>query len=287
MKGLAQQGTALARIASLAGFYDIDLAPVAELLAKLGPELAETTVVGVPVTFDRLAIFARVERTRLDELLGREQLQRVDKLVGKLVVDARPVELEIEVGAAGVAYTVRAFGNRSVAADSELLASFGVGTLALDSLRDCVAHLGIPFSIADRTRGSARQWSFQFAHRNETDAQRADTRARILAVARELGATRPQCNLVDGLHDTLAKERDSYTTLIVDPESTTLQLAVRWQHVRWETVIRMALGFRPKSDAGKKLGELSGAFDANDAEAIELLLGPSEPPELRVAVACA
>lgn len=283
VNGLARQGTVLARIASLAGFYDIELAPAAELLAKLGPELSRGALVTVPVTFDRLAIDARVPRERLDELVDRDQLRRVDKLVG----ESHLIELQVEVSAAGVGHRVRALGSRSIEQDCELLAGFGVGTLALDSLRDCAAHLGIPLSIADRARGGAPVWQLQFAHRNRSDAERATTRARVLAVARKLGATAPQCNLIDGLHDTLAKDRDSYSTLIVDPESTTLQLAVRWQHVRWETVIRMAIGFRPNSDVGQKLGELSGAFNADEAEAIELLLGPSEPPELRVAVACA
>jgi hypothetical protein len=47
----------------------------------------------------------------------------------------------------------------------------------------------------------------------------------------------------------------------------------------------MAIGFQPHVDAGAKLGELSGAFDAEQVHALELVLGPEEPPVMRVAVA--
>jgi hypothetical protein len=277
LKGLVSQANVLARIGSLGGFYGVDLSAMQSALGALGPALAHHAMVTIPATFDRVEVTTRVARDRLDALCNLDQLRRL----GKLVPDAR--ELDLEIDSAGT-MTVRALGTRHVAADSELLANFGVGTLALDTLRDCAAHLGPPFAIADREQLTGRDWLFGFAQRNASDSDRATARMQLLTVARKLGATAPQCNLVDGLHDSLAKDRDSYAVLAISPEQTTLQLAVRWQNVRWETVIRMMLGFHPKSDAGKKLGELAGAADAEHAAAIELTLGPTEPPAMRVAV---
>jgi hypothetical protein len=277
LKGLVSQASVLARIGSLGGFFGIDLAAMQSALGSLGPELAQHVEVSVPATFDRVAVTTRVARPRLDELSNLDQMRRL----GKLIPEVR--EVDVEVDSAG-ATTVRALGSRRIAADSELLASLGVGTLALDSLRDCAAHLGTPLAIADREQLVGHDWMFVFGQHNATDSDRATARAQLLTVARKLGATGPQCNLVDGLHDALAKDRDSYATLGISPEHTTLQLVVRYQAVRWETVIRMMLGFHPKTDAAKKLGELAGAFDAEQASAIELQLGPTEPPAMRVAV---
>jgi hypothetical protein len=283
VKGLASQANVLARIGALGGFYDVELDSLDELLGTLGPELAHGATVTVPVTFDRIAVTARIARDRLDGVVDREQLRRL----GKLAPDAREVEIEVETAAPELTRTVFVPGSRDVASDCEQLTRFGVGTLALDSVRDCAAHLGIPFALSDRARRGTQEWLLHFALRNRSDAERATTRAQVLTVARKLAATAPQCNLIDGLHDMLAKDRDSYATLVISPELTSPRLVVRWQYVRWKTVIRMALGFRPKSDAGKKLGELSGAFDAEEAAAIELVLGPAEPPVMSVAVAFA
>jgi hypothetical protein len=280
VKGLVSQANVLARIGSLGGFYGIDLSAMQSALGLLGPELAQHAQVMIPATFDRVAVTTRVARSRLDDVCNLDQMRRI----GKLIPGVREVDLEIDSAGSTM---VRALGSRYVPADSELLANFGVGTLALDSLRDCAAHLGAPLAIADREQLSGHDWMFVFGQSNATDGDRATARAQLLTVARKLGATGPQCNLVDGLHDMLAKDRDSYATLAISPEQTTLQFSVRWQDVRWETVIRMMLGFHPKSDAGKQLGELAGAFDAEHAAAIELALGTAEPPAMRVAVTLA
>jgi hypothetical protein len=279
--GLASQAEIIARIGALGGFYGVDLDPLHEVLATLGPRLARDAVITVPATFDRIAVATRISREQLADIIEPDQRRRLDRLDP----DARDVELELETDGTTVTRSVRTHRHRSIDADCEHLASLGVGTLAIDSLRDCAAHLGVPFALTDRAQPDNAEWLLHFAHRNGSDAERATTRAQLLTVARKLAATAPQCNLVDGLHDMLAKDRDSYSALLVNPEQTSLQLSVRWQHVRWETVIRMALGFRPGSDAGQRLGELSGAFDAEQASSVELLLGPGEPPVMRVAVA--
>jgi hypothetical protein len=281
VKGLRSQANILGRIGTLGGIYDIDLDPVSGTLAALGPDLARGALVTVPTTFDRISITTRIARARLTAIdtISVEQLRRIDK-IGPGVAE---VELELEIGSTTSASAIRVVGTRDVSRDCEQLVRFGVGTLALESLRQCAADLGEPYAIADRVEAATPSWAFHFAHSNASDAARERTRTAAVGVARKLAATSPQLNLIDGMHDVLAKDRDSYTVVHLDAERTSLQLAVSWQHVRWETVVRMAIGFHPNSDVAEKLGQLAGAFDSEAATAVELLLGPREPPRMRVA----
>jgi hypothetical protein len=276
--GLISQANVIARVGALAGFYGVELDPLNDALGSLAPRLARGALVTVPITFDRIAISTRVEREDLESILEADQLMRIDKLTA----GTRPLELELEAGPR-TARTLRVDGSRDLTVDLGRLAGYGVAASTLDTVRECGADLGVPDAISDRAEGGAHAWRFHFGHRNDGDSDRAKTRQRVLAVARKLGATPPQCNLVEGLHDMLAKDRDSYTALMVARDA--VRLAVRWQRVRWETAIRMAIGFQPQVDAGAKLGELSGAFDAEQVHALELVLGPEEPPVMRVAVA--
>jgi hypothetical protein len=279
--GLISQANVIARIGALGGFYGIDLSAMHAAIGTLGPQLAQGTLVTVPVTFDRLAFTTRVGREQLDGVADADQLQRVDRLTA----GTRTLELELEAGGVQLARTVRIDGGRDVAADLGRLASFGVGAGAIATLRQCATELGAPSAVADRAQGGAAAWRLHFRHPNGSVEERTAARERILAVARKLGATAAQCNLVGGVHELMAKDRDSYSTLLVGAGDETPRLAVRWQQVRWESAIRMALGFAPGVDVGSKLGELSGAFDAELTHAVELVLGPEEPPAMRVAVA--
>ena len=51
----------------------------------------------------------------------------------------------------------------------------------------------------------------------------------------------------------------------------------------WDDVVKLAQGLHPSARVGDRLGELAGAFDAARVEALELGLGPGEPPGLRIA----
>jgi hypothetical protein len=172
-------------------------------------------------------------------------------------------------------------GGRDLAADMTRLSTFGVG---VETLRLCASELGVPRAIADRDDKVAASWRLEFRHSNSTPEERATTRRRLAAVAQTLAVTAAQKNLIEGVYDMLAKDRDSNAILYVAAEN--VRLAVRWRKVRWESAIRIALGFAPPTvDVGRKMGELSGAFAAEAAESVELVLGPTEPPLMRVAVA--
>jgi hypothetical protein len=278
--GLISQANILARIGAIAGIYDIDISAMHAALGTLGPQLAQGTLVTLPITFDRLGVTTRVVREQLDQICDAAQLERIDRLVAP----SHAYELELESGARPLARAVHVGGGRDLGADLSRLSAFGVDAATLDTLRTCASELGVPTAIVDRVESASASWHLEFRHSNETPEERASTRRRLAAVARTLAATAAQANLVEGVHDMLAKDRDSNAILYVAAEN--VRLAVRWRKVRWESAIRIALGFAPPTvDVGRKMGELSGAFAAEAAESVELVLGPTEPPLMRVAVA--
>lgn len=276
--GLISQANVLARIGAIAGIYDIDISAMHDSLGTLGPELANGTLVTVPITFDRLALTTRVERAQLEQICDATQLERVDRLA----TASHVLELELEAGGPQLARTVHIGGGRDFSADLSRLSAFGVDRETIETLRACTSELGVPRAVADRDEKVATSWQLELRHPNSTPAERATTRRRLAAVARTLSVTPAQCNLVDSVHDMLAKDRDSDSILFVGTDG--VRLAVRWRHVRWESAIRIALGFGPPVDVGRKLGELSGAFNAESADTVELVLGPTEPPLMRVAI---
>lgn len=277
--GLISQANVIARIGALGGLYGVELAAMHGALGTLGPQLAKGALVTVPVTFDRLSVATHVDRVQLDGVLDADQLRRVDRMTA----GTRALELELESGGPLLSRTVRITGGRDLAADLVRLRELGAG--ALEVVRDCANKLGACWAIADRAEGDAASWRLEFRHSNATDTERANTRDRVVAVAHDLAATAAQSKLVAGIHEMMAKDRESYAALVVGAGDAPPRIAVRWCNVRWETALRLALGFAPGVDVGSKLGELSGAFDADAADYVELVLGPEEPPTMRVATA--
>jgi hypothetical protein len=277
------QAKVLARIGGLAGLYRIDLDPLYPALSALGGDLARRAMVTVPYTFDRIAVATHASRDRVTAAIDPAQVRRFERLVP----GATDIEVELETAGDAIASTLRAPQTRPLDAVCSDLEALGAGSLGLDRLRQTGARLGrAPSSIADRrdADGSLR-WTLHFRHDNDGDDERAATQKRLLAVAGALAVTVPQQSIIESLHAVLAKDADSEALLSIGAEHEVPVLAVRWQRVRFETIIRMMLGFYPELDAGRRLGELAGALDANHATAMELRLGQSEPPAMRIAIA--
>lgn len=269
------------RIATLAGFYGIDLGPMSNALGELALDIVRRAMVTVPHTFDRMAISTRLR----PELIGPTATPQLARAARFGAAEARDLDLELEsIPSGGYATTVRAIGPRKLESDLTALASFGVDAFALDQLRTACTMLGADDVVGISDREVAGDVSFQLHIRqaNTDDEACAASRARIDLAATALGATGPQRRVVQSLHDTLAKGRDSMAAVRVGGGQ--VRMSVRWVDVQWETAIKMMLGFYPRNDAGQKLGELSGAFDAESAAGVELHLGPTEPPGMSVSV---
>lgn len=282
------------RIATLAGVYRIDLTSVIDRIGVLAPELSDLAMVTVPHTFDRIAITTQLVKggDGLDRALALsnacdpEQSKRLAILTSS---DTHEVNLEVESlpgDKDGFAVTVQAFGKRSLVSDLDRLQRFGVAMNVATHIGALAQGLGDrPIGLTDRgdTTG-ARAWTLHVLQPNRDDAQRAATRERLTTVATALGVTAAQKNVIAGLHDALAGDRDSYAWLRIRSGETTPILGLVWANLAWEHVVRMMTAFYPTRDTSNRLGELSGATGANVAAAIELILGPTEPPRMSVAV---
>ncbi|MDB4961749.1 MAG: hypothetical protein JWP01_1748 [Myxococcales bacterium] len=284
------------RVATLAGAYHVDVAGLLERLSALAPELAAEALITVPSTFDRIAVATRIlrgndgiDRVRsLSRACDPRQPARLEALAGAETSDLW-IELETVPGESqACALTVSAYGKRVLSADLGRLTQFGVAPDVLAQLETLTTTLvgeDKLIGLADRAdTAGARSWTIHVAHRNATDEQRAAAVNQITTVAATVGVGEPQRNLVSGLHATFARARDSYSWLRVRENIPGIELGVMWADVPWEHLVNMMLGFAPNSESSARLGELSGAFDAAAASAVELELGSSKIPRMRASV---
>lgn len=285
-----------ARITTLAAAYGIDAAALLDRLTAVAPEVSEEALITVPGTFDRIAVGTRiargndgVDRVRvLSSTCDATQPARLEQLAR---AETRDLWVEIESvphDLQAFAITVSAYGKRVLSSDLGRLAGFGVpGELIkqLDELTTTLVGRDKLIGLADRAdTAGARTWTIQVAHRNADAQQRAATVSQIRSVATTLGVTEAQRNVVIGLHDTFAAGRDSYSWLRVREHKPGIELGVLWSDVAWEHVVNMMLSFYPNSGASIRLGELAGAFGADAAAGVELELGSTSLPGMRISV---
>lgn len=282
----AQAGNVFGRIATLAATYGIDTSALFDRLTILTPELAELAIVNVGDRFDRISVATQLARepqaiARMRAVCGEVQARRVERLG----VDTRSVYVECDAfGGASPTTSVQMFGKRTLDRDLALLAVEGVEPGAFEELRSAAVLAGTEHvGLVDTESGGKTAWTLHIAQNNRGDEARAATKARVRAVAERLGLSSAAVNAADGLHDPFAKDRDSYLALTVSRELLEPALTVTWSDIAWEHVVRVMIGFYPADQTPTKLGGLSGAFGSETASAIELVLGRTEPPRMRVA----
>ncbi len=287
MKTLEQQASAVfGRIATLGSAYGIAVQPLLDKLVFVSEEAAAFVMVAMPHTFDRIAVATPIRRGGdvierigpLSEAADPDQLARFEQLAA---TDTRDLYAELEQGNDGFAFSLQAFGNRKLDTDLERLAVLGAGTVGA---REVAVLLGAETNLVGVTDRSGGTWTLHVRQRNRNDGERAATRERIAAAGAALGVTQAQINVATALHDSLAKDGDSYAFLRATKSGLSRELGITWGGVAWEHVVRMMIEFYPGADTAARLGKLSGAFDAQVAAAVELTLLPTEPPRMRVAV---
>jgi hypothetical protein len=273
------------RIAAIGAAYGIDLTRLLDRSTPLTPELADLAVVGVPHTFDRIQVLAQIDKNGMPRALAEcdpEQARRVEALAS---ADTRAAVIELSTIPADrerVAVAFQVLGRRVLATDLARLASFG--ELPIETARAVATALGAADHLVGVTDRGDGTWTLQIEQSNATPTQRAATRERVDRAAALLGVTRAQRDMVAGLHDVLAKDRDSYALVHVRKER--VALAVMWGVVPWEHVVRMMMQFY-RGGVARQLGELAGATGGETAAMVEIVLGTSEPPAMRVAAAIA
>ena len=280
-----QASSVFGRIATLGGAYGIAVQPLLDKLVFVSEEVAAFVLVAVPHSFDRIAASTPIKRggdviariAPLSEAADPDQLARFEQLAAS---DTRDLYAELDHGPDGFAFTLQAFGNRKLDTDLSRLAAVGADTTGA---REVAVLLGAEDNLVGVTDRSGGTWTMHVRQRNRDDAERAATRQRVAAAGAALGVTQAQINVTAALHDTFAKDNDSYAFIRLTKTGLSRELGITWGGIAWEHVVRMMLGFYPGADTAKRLGELSGAFDSQVAAAVELTLLPTEPPRMRVA----
>lgn len=288
MKAPLAQATTVARIGALGMSYGIDAMPLLEKFAPFSDELTRNLRIAVPHAFDRIAVGTRIATSgdgleRLRVMCGADIAAVASELAGTARKD---LGLELELTTTGaIEVALYALGARDVEADLAAMARLGASATAIDTTRPMIAALGGELAgLSARSYADTRGWALRLVQHNATPDETTATCARITTVGEQLGATLAQRNLIGNIHDMLAKGAPTSATLRASSDRLERELTVGWPAVSWNSLVRIMTNLYPKADAGNRLGELAGVFDAIETAALELVLGPSEPPGLRIAV---
>lgn len=216
------------------------------LIAKLTmftSECAEYLALTVPHGLDGLTATTRMSRARAQELCGRW----LDALPGD--------ELEVEVSADG-----------ATARSDE--AALPAGAPALVSALGELAALGYNGSV----------WQYVVEHDNaDVDA----TAALLDRIAGEVGVTAQQRKVAGGLHRSLARGGTTRAWLRGKGAALDRVLALAWDAVEWQPIQHMLGGFYPQLGVVSQIPRLQRAAEV-DSATVELVLGPTDPPALRI-----
>lgn len=278
----------LGRLATLGGAYGIALEDIADRLGAFAQELGELAIVTVPTSFDRVAVATRIAVEALARVDGASPDDRQRHRLQILSRErTRDVYVELETLAeAQFAMRVQAIGPRDLAFDLRQLVGFGLQPARAEELGALAVELGGTHAgVSDRVTSTGEHtWTLHAMHVNSDEDARTAARSRIAAVASRLG-TGPQQRLVDKIYDSLAGDRATETWLTVGGAGA-VSCSVVWTALPWEAAIQVAIGLHPQSDAGRRLGEMAGALESDVVAALELELGPAEPPRIRISASC-
>ncbi|MGE0401746.1 MAG: hypothetical protein AB7T06_33905 [Kofleriaceae bacterium] len=235
----------LPRLTTLGGLLGIKTAPVLPRLAPLASAFEETMRVTVPHAFDAVAVTARTTRE-----IAATMCPWLPALPGD--------ELALEVDAI------------SVTAWSDEAALPGDAPHPLPLHADDFALLGFD--------GAA--WTYTLELENA-----ADTVNGTLALLEELavlaGVTEAQRRIAAELHAALERGRPSRLSVRARDGALDPRLGVAWDRVEWGMIQSMLKGFHPAGGGVEKIARLSRTVDADHAT-VELVLGPVDPPAMRI-----
>jgi len=241
---------ALGRISTLGGLLGIKTGPLLARLAPIVGELREDLVATIPHSFDALSITVHVGRESARSLCGGW----LDALPG----DRLALELD--------ATTVTAHSDEAaLPSDAPAL----VQLLGADEL----AAIG----------WDGTTWTYVIGQPNPGDAGCEATIARVEQVADALGVTEPQKRIAATLHRSLARGMVTRAWVRARAELVLPQLGLAWDRVEWLPIQHMLSGFYPGLGGAAKIDRLARALEVDHAT-VELILGPTDPPELRISV---
>jgi hypothetical protein len=245
----ADKNLSLGRITTIGGLLGIKTAPLVARLTPLIGSWRGALVATIPHRFNAMSITGNVARDTAREVCG----PWLDELPGDRIA--------LELGATS-----------TVAHSDEAAIPPGAPDL-VRSLGDDLASVG----------WDGEAWTYALAQHNADDAAVEATIARFDTVAQTLGATEAQRKIASRLHRSLARGQASRAWVRSRAGKLDPILALSWDVVEWLPIQHMMSGFYPAIDTTTKIGRLARAVGIEHCT-IELVLGPVDPPGMRILV---
>jgi len=240
---------ALGRVSQLGGLLGIKSSPLLARLTALAGECREDLVATIPHGFDDLSVTVTVGRETARSICGAW-------------LDALPGDrLALELGAT----------TATAQSDEAALPADAPGEV--HQLGDDLVALG----------WDGVAWTYVVGQSNADAAESAATIARVEQVAAALGVTTPQREIAATLHGSLARGMESRAWVRTRAGVVEPLIGIAWDRVEWLPIKHMVTGFYPALNAGGKIDRLSRALDVDHAT-VELVLGPTDPPAMRISV---
>ena len=250
----------------------VDLHQLHPRLAELGTAPGQHARVSVDAAGERLAIRCRQE----------DGARPVPPLV-------RPgtswYELETAGPAAVLVESVQIVGSRPLAEDLALLVAQGVLPAVAEELGARLGGLGHEHCdlVARRTEAGLTRWHLGLAI-GGTVPEVMQVAGPILALATTLGVQPLQRRLLE--QSLLALAAPGGFTLAVgcDAARPLPELTVEYRGVPWRQVVGLTDALRPGAPVGPRLGIFAGAFDAEQASALEITFRGGTVAHVRIAL---
>ncbi len=238
----------LGKITTLGGLLGIKTAPVVQRVWPLVGSWTGSLVATIPHRFNAMSITATVPRAAAASICPW-----LEPLAGD--------QIGLELGA-----------NTTVAHSDE-------AALPADA-PELVRALGEDVASVS---WDGEAWTYELEQDNADDEAVAATIARVHAVADQLGVTPPQKKISAGLHRSLNRGMPSRAWVRARKGELDPVIGLAWDQVEWLPMQHMMAGFYPELDAETKISRLSRNLGVEHAT-VELLLGPVDPPGMRIIV---
>jgi hypothetical protein len=126
-------------------------------------------------------------------------------------------------------------------------------------------------------------WTYSITQPNPDDEAVAATIGRIDTLTTALDMTTAQRRIGPSLHRSLSRGMDSWVWLRSRNGELDPVVGLRWERVEWLPIQHMMNGFYPEIDAVTKISRIANHTKIEHAT-VELLLGPIDPPNMRILV---
>lgn len=236
-------------ITQLGGLLGIKTAPLVARLAPHAERWSGPLVVTIPHRFNAMTVTATVPRHVAHAICG----PWLDGLAGD--------QIALELGAT------------TATAHSEDAALPDDAPAAVKSLGDDLVSVGF----------DGESWMYAVEQDNADDAAVDATIARFDPIAQQLGVTEPSRKIGGRLHRSLSRGMPSRVWLRAKAQELDPIVTLAWDRVEWLPIQHMMAGFYPSLDTETKLGRIARATGIEEIT-VELVLGPVDPPGMRLLV---